>query len=43
MGYGERSIVEVGSHSVVNFGEGVNLTKGENMLFIQEYILAYRK
>ncbi|RDH31196.1 hypothetical protein BDQ94DRAFT_180568 [Aspergillus welwitschiae] len=33
LAYGGRRIVEIGEHSVVKFGKGVNLIEGENMVF----------
>ncbi|SMR49216.1 unnamed protein product [Zymoseptoria tritici ST99CH_1E4] len=36
LAYGGRRVVEVGSHFVVKFGEGVDLMEGENMIFVQE-------
>lgn len=35
LAYGGRRIVEIGEHSVVKFGKGVNLIEGEN-IFVQE-------
>ncbi|KAE8348077.1 hypothetical protein BDV28DRAFT_144391 [Aspergillus coremiiformis] len=34
--YGGRRVVAIGQHLVVKFGKGVNLTEGENKLFIHE-------
>lgn len=36
MEYGGRRIVGLGQHFVVKYGLGVNLTEGENMLFVRE-------
>ncbi|KAJ5239926.1 phosphotransferase enzyme family protein [Penicillium chermesinum] len=34
--YGGRRIVGLGQHFVVKFGQGVDLTEGENMLFVRK-------
>lgn len=36
LAYGGRRIVEIGQHLVVKFGKGVDLIKGENMIFVRE-------
>ena len=33
--YGDRKVVRVGSHFVVKYGEGIDTTEGENMLYVQ--------